>query len=123
MQIDLKASIRMLSMVILFSLIVVFVMFGDEAKSAVQFLYDSALTLFQVTIMVAIALTTVYLTQAIRETTWFDIRGAAREMGIIRNRVENGTSTGSDSIAVAIQYASNTLLTAVIILALTLLHM
>ena len=87
MQIDLKASIRMLSMVILFSLIVVFVMFGDEAKSAVQFLYDSALTLFQVTIMVAIALTTVYLTQAIRETTWFDIRGAAREMGIIRNRV------------------------------------
>ena len=123
MQINLKAFLRAFSLVLVIFLIVLFVMLGDDAMSAVQFIYDSAMTLFKMTIMIAIALTTVYLTQAIRETTWFDVRGAAREMGVIRERAIQVVSKEGDSIAVAIQYASNTLLTAAVILALTFLHM
>ena len=76
----------------------------------------------QMFVAIVLGLVLVYATNFARARPWFDRHGAASEMSKIRKRVNNGTENNGDSIAVALQYAGNTLLIAAVVFGFILIQ-
>ena len=99
---------------------------GDGGGRLIQFGLTLATFAVQCIGITAVALLVVYITQWIRNRTWFDERGCAREMALINARI--GQDSGqlaehpNDNVAVAIAYAGTTALIAIVVLAFFLIH-
>ena len=87
-----------------------------------QYVVDKAHFGIKMLVGIALALLIVYVTNWVRAMPWFDRYGAATEMEIIRRRVTNGERVEGDGLAVAIQFAANTILIAVVIFGIILIQ-
>jgi len=91
-------------------------------EAVVHFAGESVVFALQAVVISATALLVVWVTQRVRGTSWFDQRGAAREMVSIHERIGTGDERPGDSVAVGLQYLATTVLIAVVTLAFFLIH-
>ncbi len=94
----------------------------EEQLKVLTFIEESCTFAVEALIVTIGALAIVFLAQAIRASEWYDRHGAGTEMAKIRDRTNTTLEKPSDSIACAIQYASTTLLLAVILFGFFLIH-
>ena len=126
MNIDLKV-LRRVGVVLLWALVLGVVVWqglnsDEEQMKMLTFIEESCSFAIQSVLVTLITLGIVYMAQAIRATEWYDSNGAGTELARIRRRIQTGSEKPSDSLAIAIQYASTTIFLAAIMFGFFLIH-
>lgn len=115
-KIDSGAILRMAIFLAGIGLVLFLGMQGNGPVKIVYFIRQSAVFSLQCGVITLIALMIVYLSQCVRNTSWFDSKGAAEELSRVRDRLMTPNEMPNDALAASIQYGTTTLFVGMIIL-------
>lgn len=87
-----------------------------------QFLRDHHIFAIQALAILVLVLFLAWVTLWVRTFSWFDRHGSSVELKVVHRRVGTPIEKPGDAIAIAIQYAANTILIAAMFAAIFLMH-